>query len=91
MSELTQKIDDVFRDKVKPFEEYLAFAMRDEAGYTPYKIRVTMFVKTEEGDHFTETEQHTDPEKYEEIYQEYISRDVIRQAKDIIDSDKKEG
>jgi hypothetical protein len=89
MSEKTQQIDETFRETSKPFLAYLAYRLRDEAGYAPYKIRIAVFVNTEEGTHFSEHEQLFDPKEYEEFYQEYISRDIVRQAKDIIDTDKK--
>lgn len=90
MSELTKKLDEKTNEIVRPFMTWLAFRMRDEAGHIPVKIRVNVLFKTEEGTHFNETEQIIIPEDFEEHYQKYISMEVLQQAKDIIDQEKKD-
>lgn len=88
MSKLTEKIDAEFDEAAKRCFSYLVYRMRDEAGYAPFKVRLTIFVNTEEGTHFSEKEQFVNLEEFEEIYKKYVSEDVLQAAKDIIKSEK---
>lgn len=89
MSEITNKIDSKFNESARKAESYLAYKLRDETGYVPMKIRITVFIKTEEGMHFTETENTINPDEFEEYYQAYVLQDTIEQAKSFIESEKK--